>query len=111
MARPVDANKSASIAVELKGKSRPVTVTIPFRREEQKWVFPRKPVMAGLVLYALPNGGFAVWDPARNYSDSKSGTTHERRPAYVFTPQNVWDGLRGDDGKPLCNGLIHDWAG
>ena len=113
-ARPVDPKKPASIAVELKGKSRPVTVTVtvPFRREEQKWVFPRsKPVMAGLVLYALPNGGFAVWDPARNYSDSKSGATHERRPAYVFTPQNIWDGLRGDDGKPLCNGLIHDWAG
>ena len=112
MGRPVDPKKSASIAVELKGKSGPVTVSVPFRREEQKWVFPRsKAVMAGLVLYALPNGGFAVWDPARNYSNSKSGATHERRPAYVFTPQNVWDGLRGDDGNPLCNGLIHDWAG
>ena len=73
MARPADPKKSASIAVELNGKSRPITLTVPFRREEQKWVFPHsRPVMAGLVLYALPNGGFAVWDPARNYSDSKA---------------------------------------
>ena len=34
MARPVDPQKSANIAVELKGKSRSATVTVPFRREE-----------------------------------------------------------------------------
>ncbi|AMO55842.1 AAA family ATPase [Endozoicomonas montiporae] len=112
MARPVDPRLQADINIELKGKTRSVKIEVPFRREEQKWIFPRsKPVMAGLVLYALPNGGFAVWDPARNYSESQSGAIHERRPAYVFTPQEVWDGLWGDDGKPLCNGLIHDWAG
>jgi hypothetical protein len=35
----------------------------------------------------------------------------ERIPAYVFNPSEVWDGLKGDDGKPLCNGLVVDWAG
>ncbi|WP_448215370.1 AAA family ATPase [Endozoicomonas sp. 2B-B] len=112
MARPVNPEKPASIGFESKGKSRFVEVNVPFRRTEQQWVFPRsKPALAGLVLYALPNGGFAVWDPARNYSDAKTGAAHERRAAYVFTPENVWDGLEGGDGKPLCNGLIQDWAG
>jgi hypothetical protein len=59
----------------------------------------------------MSDGSFAVWDPARNYwVKQKNLDTQERQPAYVFSPSEVWDGLRTDDGKWLCNGLIRDWA-
>jgi hypothetical protein len=35
----------------------------------------------------------------------------ERAPAYVFSPTDVWDGLPGERGSWLCNGLIRDWTG
>ncbi|HBF35263.1 TPA: hypothetical protein DDW35_11950 [Candidatus Sumerlaeota bacterium] len=59
-------------------------------------------INASLVLYALPDGSFAVWDPARNRD--------EERAAYVFSQNEVWDGLTGPAGTSRCNGLINDWA-
>jgi hypothetical protein len=56
-------------------------------------VRPRAP---GLVLYAQVDGGFSVWDRARN--------TQDRLPFYPFTPGEVWE------GNDLCEGLIRDWA-
>lgn len=74
----------------------------------------------GIVLYALADGGFAVWDPYRNSGGVKSrpvvnsSSVHEERaPAYVFGTRDVWDGLRMTvDGKStvVCNGLLADWA-
>lgn len=69
-----------------------------------------------MVIYAQIDGGFSVWDPARNYwpFDARSGHQEETRDysppgLYQFQPGQVWEGLRSD-GKVLCNGLIHDWA-
>jgi AAA domain, putative AbiEii toxin, Type IV TA system len=60
----------------------------------------------------MSDGSFAVWDPARNYWRTQGGLdVQERRPAYVFSPTEVWDGLPAQDGTWLCNGLIRDWAG
>jgi hypothetical protein len=62
------------------------------------------------VLYAQVEGGFSVWDPARNYfKKSKDEAGPERQPAYVFSSREVWDGLKHGDTQ-LCNGLILDWA-
>ena len=59
----------------------------------------------------MADGGFAVWDPARNYWRTQGGVDVQDRPsAYVFSPAEVWDGLPGEEGKWLCNGLIRDWA-
>ena len=34
----------------------------------QSWARPKgRPIMPGLVVYAAVDGGFVVWDPARNY--------------------------------------------
>ncbi len=53
-----------------------------------------------------------MWDPARNYWRTQEGVdVQDRIPAYVFSPAEVWDGLLGKDGKPLCLGLVMDWAG
>jgi hypothetical protein len=62
------------------------------------------------VIYAHSDGAFSVWDPARNYWRTKAGVdVQERLPAYVFSPQDVWDGLRRDDRNTVgCNGLLAD---
>src|SRR5690606_20271372 len=72
---------------------------------------PGRPANPGLVFYAMSDGSFAVWDPARNYWRTQGGLDiQDRPPAYVVSPSEVWDGLPGDEGKWLCNGLIRDWA-
>ena len=55
-----------------------------------------------------------MWDYARNdwWQLSETGS-HEKRPPYVFTEAEVWDGLHSTtDGRsvPVCNGLLYDWS-
>ncbi|PRP96113.1 AAA family ATPase [Enhygromyxa salina] len=84
-----------------------------FDRPSQQWKRSGgRPPSPGLVLYARADGGFSIWDPARNYwRDSPSlGVSDPTRPdAYHFTQREVWDGLRQGD-RVLCNGLIADWV-
>ena len=60
------------------------------------------------------DGGFSVWDPARNYWRKKGNLdVQDRRPGYVFSPKEVWDGLQIEEDNRkiyLCNGLVLDWA-
>ncbi len=102
----------ASISFSFKGKTKKERYESTFIRKEQAWTGrPGRPANPGLVLYAMSDGSFAVWDPARNYWRTQGGIdVQDRTPAYVFTPNQVWDGLPGDEGKWLCNGLIRDWA-
>ncbi len=68
--------------------------------------------MPGLIIYARVDGGFSVWDPARNYwKNSKvKGVGDPDLPAsYSFSPHSLWRGLE-EDGETLCNGLIRDWV-
>jgi hypothetical protein len=71
------------------------------------WLRERVPV-----LFATADGGFAVWDPARNHR-LEPGLSHHRPagiPApFSFGQRELWDGLTYDD-KPLTNGLIRDWT-
>ena len=67
----------------------------------------------GLVLYAMADGGFAVWDSARNAWKQRGGTDEQDKiKAYVFSGQEVWQGLPNSDPRMgwLCNGLVRDWA-
>lgn len=102
----------ASITFEVQGASKPVRYEAHFDRKEQAWVGKAgRPVMPGLVIYAQVDGGYAVWDPARNYWQKKGQVdVQERIPAFVFSPRNVWDGLTYRDRGIVCNGLIADWA-
>ena len=75
-----------------------------------------------LVVYAHADGSMSVWDPLRNYpgevgsADGGAKRFHgdgTRRPAYVFSEPQVWDGLWEDShGRPtpVCNGLLFDWS-
>lgn len=114
MARP-QKDGLAAISFAIDGKADSKTYESTFDYAKQAWTGrSERPTNPGLVLYAMADGSFAVWDPARNYLQEKNNDNWQElssRPlAYVFTPQQVWDGLQGEQGM-LCNGLIADWAG
>ena len=83
-----------------------------YDRKSQSWKPPRgRPPMPGLVIYARIDGGFSVWDPARNYWRKLSARDYEQaeRPsAFQFTNHDLWQGLK-HEGTDLCNGLLRDW--
>lgn len=80
--------------------------------EQQIWGSPdNKPLTDGIVLYAMADGSFAVWDSSRNYwTATADGDRQERVKGYVFSPREVWDGLTDPGRGLLCNGLVSDWA-
>lgn len=114
-ARPTDVTQKATIELVVESKSGNVTYQSPYVADEQAWKGKAgRPWNPGLVIYALADGGFAVWDPARNYWKKQGNVdVQERLPAYVFSSKEVWDGLRIPvDGKltQVSNGLVADWA-
>ncbi len=110
-ARPHLDAKKASIGFSFESRSKQHEYESDFDRRQQIWRGKvGRPANPGLVLYAQVDGGFALWDPARNYWRTVGGKDQQDRPAaYLFRPQEVWDGLERD-GVPLCNGLVRDWA-
>jgi len=114
-ARPTDVARSATIEFALESKTGRVQYESSYMPDEQSWLGKAgRPWNPGLVIYALADGGFAVWDPARNYWKKKGNVdTQDRIPAYVFSSKDTWDGLRVPiDDKPtqVSNGLVADWA-
>lgn len=113
VARPESA-KEGSIEFVVRGKTgKDIRYKSSFSARDEAWTGKAgRPHNPGLVLYAMADGGFAVWDPARNYWKKVGGDdVQDRVPAYVFGPRDVWDGLRDPERGQLCNGLISDWAG
>jgi len=114
-ARPTDVKKPATIGFRLTSKVKSVAYESTYVPRDEAWSGKAgRPWNPGLVIYAHADGGFSVWDPARNYWQKKGNVDiQERLPGYVFSAKEVWDGLEMDvDGKRtiLCNGLIRDWA-
>ncbi|EYF03415.1 Hypothetical protein CAP_5608 [Chondromyces apiculatus DSM 436] len=110
-ARPLDPG-TATIDFSFHAKSKKdATYRSVFDRHAETWTGrPGRPANPGLVLYAQVDGGFSVWDPARNYwRKAPGGDLQERQPAYVFSAREVWNGLKAGEVQ-LCNGLIADWA-
>lgn len=104
----------AAITYHVHGKGGPnAPVTCAFDRKEQQWKLPqRRPPMPGLIIYARVDGGFSVWDPARNYwrGGGEFPLQSESRPdKFDFDGQSLWEGLRLSDGPVVCRGLIEDW--
>lgn len=102
LVRPASAGASPSIEYRYtKATPRSFAAKSTFDRQQEKWRVPQgRPPIAGLVLYAQVDGGFSVWDPARNYWKQNS----ERPANFSFTAEQVWEGNEG------CEGLIRDWG-
>ena len=75
---------------------------------------PERPYSDGLVVYAHADGGFSVWDPARNFWQTRGNLdVQDQVPGYVFSPQEVWTGLALPINGSLtrvCKGLLDDWS-
>lgn len=99
---PHAAPAEAHIYYRSDSKTGETDFTSDFDRGSETWR-PRggRPPIPGLVLYAQVDGGFAVWDPARNYWKKDNPT---RPAAYIFAAEDVWQ------GNELCEGIIRDWA-
>lgn len=106
VARPM-ATKKATIGYLVKGKGAAAKpVTSDFHRPDSSWPLPQaRPVMPGIVVYIRIDGGFSVWDPARNYWR----TDPSRPAAYHFKADEVWNGL-DVNGQRVCEGLERDWV-
>lgn len=115
-ALPRDVKVDASIKFRVETQAGDREYESTFDRAYQSWTGRRgRPHNPGLVIYAHADGGFSVWDPARNYWKTRKGADDSLAavPAFVFSPQDVWDGLWMDvEGTRtnVCRGLIDDWA-
>lgn len=115
-AMPRDVKKPAAIEFAVESSTKTIRYRSEYSRQEQAWTGKRgRPYNPGLVIYAHADGGFSVWDPARNYWKTRKGSDDSLAsiPAFVFSPQEVWDGLRMTvDGQStlVCRGLVDDWA-
>jgi hypothetical protein len=114
-ARPADPRQPATIAFKLDSKSKGVEYQSEYVPRDESWLGRAgRPWNPGLVIYAHADGGFSVWDPARNYWKKRGNIdVQERLPGYAFSENDVWDGLEMDiEGKTtvVCNGLVRDWS-
>ena len=114
-ARPGTAGADATIGFRARGRSTSAEYEARYVPRDQAWVGrPGRPAQPGLVVYAHTDGSFSYWDPARNYWRRRGDAdVSERRPAQVFTQEEVWNGAYvQENGRrvPICNGLIIDWA-
>lgn len=117
MAQPIQRSESAEIGFSVDGDTDPdqaKTYQCTFQLDDEAWVGRAgRPVNPGLVVYAMADGAFAVWDPARNaWKRRGSVDTPEKTKAFVFSSRQVWTGLPNPQTElgNLCNGLIQDWA-
>ena len=114
-ARPTEVKRLATIGFRLKPKGKSIAYESSYVPRDEAWLGKAgRPWNPGLVIYAHADGGFSVWDPARNYWKRRGNLdVQERAPGYVLSPQDVWNGLTVDvDGKPtkVCKGLLEDWS-
>lgn len=114
-ARPTDLKQPATIEFEVQSKSTSVAYQSRYVPSDAAWLGRAgRPWNPGLVIYAHADGGFSVWDPARNYWKKKGNIdVQERLPGYVFSANEVWDGLEVEvDGKRtlVCKGVLSDWS-
>jgi hypothetical protein len=90
-ALPRDVAKPAKIGFRIQSKTKPVEYTSTYSPRDQRWIGKTgRPANPGLVIYAHADGGFSVWDPARNYWKTRGKEdVQDTIPAYVFSPQEV----------------------
>lgn len=91
--------KRASISYAIAGKSKLSKETkVLYDNKNLTWKRTADTAtIPGLIIYALVDGSYAVWDPSKN--NSKASSTN------VFTRQQVWNGYESN-----IEGLIRDWV-
>ncbi|MBM7867388.1 AAA family ATPase [Heliobacterium gestii] len=100
--------KRGIIEYQIRGKTGDATpVKSLYRPDAQEWpVRAVRPAIPGIVVYLRIDGGYSVWDPARNYWRKESP---DRPASYHFDNRQIWDGLKIGD-MSVCEGLERDWV-
>lgn len=114
-AKPTDITKPATIGFRLQSKVKSIAYESKYVPRDEAWLGRAgRPWNPGLVIYAHADGGFSVWDPARNYWKKRGNIdVQDRLPGYVFSANDVWDGLFAEiEGvrTRVCNGVLDDWS-
>ena len=116
MARPTNVREPATLRFTIRtaaGGSR--SYASVYSALQESWLGPQqRPYGDALVVYAHADGGFSVWDPARNFWQTGGNLdVQDRVPGYVFSPQDLWKGLavsiNGSQTR-VCRGLLDDWS-
>jgi AAA domain, putative AbiEii toxin, Type IV TA system/AAA domain len=64
-----------------------------------------------LLAYSRVDGRFSIREPFRHpFTMSRHGVVLQSSFIAHFTVDALWNGLRDDAGKVICNGLIQDWV-
>ena len=115
-ARPTDMRAPARLRFRIRGKTGGTrSYESQYSPRDEGWPGqPGRPLNPGLVVHAHANGGFSVWDPARNYWKKRGNIDiQDRIPGYVFSPEQVWNGLTvsaNGTSREVCRGLLVDWS-
>lgn len=98
------------------GKKPTKKLTFAYDKERMTWRAGQgKKHKAGLIIYAMADGSYAIWDPIQNYTpDDKEKCDY---PAFVLSPSELWPAPPKRDGSTelveksaFCNGVLKDWA-
>ena len=110
VARPRDRSEHSSLGFRATYSDEAVKSSVGYSLGGEAWMPRMWQRIDALIVYAHADGSFSVWDSVRNnWPRSAPPVNPERRPPYVFTETEVWDGLAAEvDGRtiPLCNGLL-----
>lgn len=98
------------------GKKQGKPLVFRFNKESMLWKAGKGgPHKAGLVIYSMTDGGYAIWDPIQNYSADENDL--REFPAFVLSPSELWPAPPKRDGSTelvekssFCNGVLKDWA-
>ena len=100
-----------AIEYAVRGKIKEGENRAEYQFRDQTWKGRQaRPPMPGLVIYTRIDGGFSVWDPARNYWRDEDVEV-DRPAAFQFSKEEVWNGLEQGEGERksfICNGLLRD---
>ena len=99
MARPKDpeGSKKSTISFDISGKNKKGnSQSVPYDNRNFSWKRnASNDTISGLIVYALVDGSYAVWDPAKINS----------KQVNVFSRKQVWNGYEN-----VIEGLIRDWV-
>lgn len=111
-ARPREIRERAELTYEMETMSRDLqkSFTAEFDREANKWkIAPGPKPQPGLVIYAMADGSFAVWDPILNYWKGGAIEALGKPKAYILSRAELWPSNLQQRSR-YCKGVIEGWA-
>lgn len=111
-ARPAAIRERAELVYQmhtLAGRT-PKPIRFLFEKETLSWkTKPGRPLQPGLVVYAMADGSFAVWDPILNYWTGDANAPKPKESAFVLSRPELWPPHPKESSR-FCQGVISGWA-